>query len=107
MSISNSEKRTAKVAAWTSAVLLSLVLLSLAPTVKADKVTDWNAIGAQVLVTGGNAGAAGSVDMAYMHIAIYDAVNAIEGGYTVFAVRPSNVPAGASAEAAVPPAVFR
>ena len=49
MSISNSEKRSAKLAAWTSAVLLSLVLLSVAPIVKADKVTDWNAIGAQVL----------------------------------------------------------
>jgi len=107
MAISISEKRTAKLAAWTSAVLISLVLLSLTPAVKADKVTDWNAIGAQVLMTGGNAGAAGSVDMAYMHIAIYDAVNAIEGGYTVFAVRPSTVPPGASAEAATVEAAYR
>ncbi|HZI47519.1 MAG TPA: vanadium-dependent haloperoxidase, partial [Pyrinomonadaceae bacterium] len=107
MSISISEKRTAKLAAWTSAVLISLVLLSLTPAVKADKVTDWNAIGAQVLMTGGNAGAAGSVDMAYMHIAIYDAVNAIEGGYTVFAVRPSTIPPGASAEAATVEAAYR
>ena len=107
MSISISEKRSAKLAAWTSAVLLSLALLSVAPIVKADKVTDWNAIGAQVLITGGNAGAAGSVDMAYMHIAIYDAVNAIEGGYTVFAVSPSIVPPGASTEAATVEAAYR
>jgi hypothetical protein len=107
MSILDSEKRWTKLAAWKFALLLSLVLLSVAPIVKADKVTDWNAIGAQVLITGGNAGAAGSVDMAYMHIAIYDAVNAIEGGYTVFAVRPSNVPPGASAEAATVQAAYR
>jgi len=82
------------------------MLLPVAPIAKADKVTDWNAIGAQVLVNGGNAGAAGSVDMAYMHIAIYDSVNAIEGGYSVFAVSPSNVPPGASAEAATVEAAY-
>lgn len=107
MSILNNEKRWTKLAAWKFALLLSLVLLSVAPIVKADKVTDWNAIGAQTLLTGGNAGAAGSVDMAYMHIAIYDAVNAIEGGYTVFAVSPSNIPPGASAEAATVEAAYR
>jgi hypothetical protein len=45
--------------------------------------------------------------MAYMHIAIYDSVNAIEGGYTVFAVSPANVPRGASAEAATVEAAYR
>jgi hypothetical protein len=45
--------------------------------------------------------------MAYMHIAIYDSVNAIEGGYTVFAVSPSNIPPGASAEAATVEAAYR
>src|SRR5258705_5106691 len=44
--------------------------------------------------------------MAYMHIAIYDSVNAIEGGYAVFAVHPSNVPPGASAEAATVEAAY-
>ena len=107
MSILDSEKRWTKLAAWKFALLLSLVLLSVAPIVKADKVTDWNAIGAKAALTGGNAGAAGSVDMAYMHIAIYDAVNAIEGGYTVFAVSPSNIPPGASAEAATVAAAYR
>ena len=107
MTILDKEKRSAKVVAWTtSAVLLSLVLLSLAPIVKANKVTDWNAIAAQTLVTAGNAGAAGAVDMAYTHIAIYESVNAIDGGYTVFAVSPSNVPHGASAEAATVEAAY-
>jgi len=106
MTLLDKKRQSAKLAAW-SAVLLSLLLLSVTPIVKADKVTDWNAIAAQVLITGGNAGAAGSVDMAYMHIAIYDSVNAIEGGYTVFAVSPSDVPPGASAEAATVEAAYR
>jgi hypothetical protein len=106
MTLLDKKRRSVKLAAW-SAVLLSLLLLSVTPIVKADKVTDWNAIGAQVLITGGNAGAAGSVDMAYMHIAIYDSVNAIEGGYTVFAISPSNVPPGASTEAATVEAAYR
>ena len=107
MSILDSQKRWRKIAALKFALLLSLVLLSVTPIAKADKVTDWNAIGAQTLLVAGNAGAAGSVDMAYMHIAIYDSVNALEGGYTVFAVSPSNVPPGASAEAATVEAAYR
>jgi len=107
MSILDSEKRWTKLAAWKFALLLSLVLLSVAPIVKADKVTEWNAIGAQAAISAGNAGAAGSVDMAYMHIAIYDSVNAIKGGYAVFAVSPSNVPQGASAQAATVEAAYR
>ena len=47
MSILDSEKRWTKLAAWKFALLLSFVLLSVAPIVKADKVTDWNAIGAE------------------------------------------------------------
>jgi hypothetical protein len=107
MSILDSEKRWTRLATGKFALLLSLVLLSVAPIVKADKVTDWNAIGVQAAITAGNAGAAGNVDMAYVHIAIYDSVNAIEGGYTVFAVSPSHVPPGASAEAATVEAAYR
>jgi hypothetical protein len=42
-----------------------------------------------------------------MHIAMYDAVNAIDGRYTVFAVRPTNVPARASKDAAAVEAGYR
>ena len=41
-----------------------------------------------------------STDLATVHVAIYDAVNAITGGYEVFAVSPTSPTAGASAEAA-------
>ena len=107
MLILQSRKRWTRFATWKTTFLSSFLVLSLASTVKADKVTDWNAIGAQAVLTAGTAGAIGTVDMAYMHIAIYDAVNAIEGGYTVFAVSPANVPPGASAEAATVEAAYR
>jgi len=45
-------------------------------------------------------GQAGFVDLAYVHVAIYDAVNAIDGRYSVFAGAPTTSAAGASPEAA-------
>ena len=48
----------------------------------------------------------GYVDLAYMHISMYDAVNAIDGRYSVFAVHPTNVPAGSSKEAAAIAAAY-
>lgn len=89
-------------------IFLSALLFFAAPqVVSADKVTDWNEIGAQAVLNTGRAGAVGTIDLAYMHIAIYDAVNAIQPGYTVFAVTPSSVPAGASPEAAAVEAAYR
>src|SRR5215510_10714115 len=79
--------------------LLVLALLGMPLCAKADKVTDWNAIGSTAIANAGRGGTPGAVDLAYMHIAIYDAVNAIDRRYTVFAVSPSNVPPGASEEA--------
>ena len=90
-----------------TAILFAVLFTALPQTARADKVTDWNEIGAQVVLNTGRAGAIGTVDLAYMHIAIYDAVNAIEPGYSVFAVTPSNVPAGASADAATVEAAYR
>ncbi len=45
-------------------------------------------------------------EMAYVHAAIYDAVNAIDGRYTFFAVTPSSVPEGSSKEAAAIAAAY-
>ena len=85
--------------------LMLLVLISLPSTARADAVTDWNAYGASAVVTAAR-GPGGYIDLAYMHIAIYDAVNAIDGRYSVFAVHPTNVPAGASKEAAATAAAY-
>ena len=88
--------------------LTLLVLLLFNADAYADKVTDWNRIAtmAQTNLNRTNNATIGT-DLAYMHIAIYDAVNAIDGRYTVFAVRPASVPAGASQEAAAVEAAYR
>lgn len=89
-------------------IYVAVIGLFLAGVAKADKVTDWNAVASQVLLNTGRANAPGVIDMAYVHIAIYDAVNAIDGEpFSVFTVRPTSVPPGASAEAATVEAAYR
>jgi hypothetical protein len=90
-----------------AAILLLVLFVALPQDARADKVTDWNEIGAQVVLNTGRAGATGTVDLAYMHVAIYDAVNAIHPGYSAFVVSPASVPAGASADAATVEAAYR
>lgn len=92
------------------AVTLALIagMLVLPASAMADKVTDWNAIACQVLLNTNRGGAQGLIDLAYVHIAVYDAVNAVDGTpYSVFAVQPMSVAAGASAEAATVEAAYR
>jgi hypothetical protein len=84
-----------------------IVLLSWPYFANADKVTDWNEIGAIAAVTNaGHSPPASTIDLAYMHIAIYDAVNAIDGRYRPFAITSTNVPQGASEEAATVSAAY-
>src|SRR6202040_3226518 len=85
--------------------LMLLVLISLPSAARADAVTDWNAYGVSAVLTAAR-GPGGYVDLAYMHIAVYDAVNAIDGRYSVFAVSPTTAPAGASKEAAAIAAAY-
>ena len=85
--------------------LILLIISGLPSSATADAVTDWNAYGASAVVTAAR-GPGGYVDLAYMHIAIYDAVNAIDGRYSVFAVHPVSVPSGASKEAAASAAAY-
>jgi hypothetical protein len=74
---------------------------------RANVVDDWNAIAQQaIVVNAGRGGAAAVVDFAYVHIAIYDAVNAIDGRYSVFAVQPLSSPIGGSPEAAAATAAY-
>jgi hypothetical protein len=73
---------------------------------KADPVSDWNATA--VTVQGHfPALSAGLVDLAYLHIAIYDAVNAIDGSHPIFAIDPPNKVPWANLEAAVHSAARR
>ena len=74
------------------------------PNTSGASVLDWNAHAAQLIVGPGGAAKApalGLVDLAIVHTAIYDAVNAIEGfPFRTYAVT-ANVPGPASGDAAV------
>jgi hypothetical protein len=85
-----------------------LVLIMLLPTgAKADAVIDWSLIANNVVVVNAaTRSPASMIDFAYVHIAIYDAVNAIDGRYSVFSARPSSSAAGASPEAATAAAAY-
>jgi len=70
-----------------------------------NPVSDWSLIAKTVIVDmAARGGSPSAVDFAYVHAAIYDAVNAIDQGYTVFAVSRTAIltnPDGASEPAAV------
>jgi hypothetical protein len=85
-----------------------LVLVMLLPTgAKADAVSDWSLIANTVVIDkAGTRPPASMIDFAYVHIAIYDAVNAIDGRYSVFSATPSSSAAGASPEAATAAAAY-
>ena len=73
----------------------------------ADSISDWNAIAATAAVTNANrAPNPANIDITYVQVAIYDAVNAIDGRYTPFAVALNNVAPGASLEAATAAAAY-
>src|SRR6266542_2124376 len=77
MSILDSEKRWTKLAAWTFALLLSLV-----PQIaNADVVTDWNIITINT-VSADRLANRQARDAAMVHAAMFDAMNAIRPYYT-------------------------
>jgi len=84
-----------------------LVLAMLHPTcAKADAVSDWSKIANGAAITSGARPPVLMIDVAYVHAAIYDAVNAIDGRYSVFSVAPTTATAGASLEAATAAAAY-
>jgi photosystem II stability/assembly factor-like uncharacterized protein len=87
-------------------LLVGILILS-ATRSSADGVIDWNATAITVMLRVPTLARSQSNDMAYVHVAIYDAVNAIDGQYSVFAVSPPNAAPWASKEAAVAAAARR
>jgi hypothetical protein len=86
------------------AVAALLVLVWSGPA-RADVVLDWNGLAAQLIVGPGGANKVpplGLVDLAIVHTAIYDAVNAVEGfPFAPYGVQPTvTTPASAAAAAA-------
>jgi hypothetical protein len=70
-------------------------------------VAEWDAVGAQAFTAASLSPAEGHTIFAYVAIAVYDAVIAIEGRYEPFAVDDVDAPAGASPQAAVAAAAHR
>ena len=87
-------------------LLAGIVTLSVSRS-SADAVIDWNATAITVMLKVPTLARSATNDLAYVHVAIYDAVNAIDGRYSVFAVAPSNAAPWASEEAAVAAAARR
>lgn len=85
-------------------VVVTIFFSAFGVTVHADVVTDWNAIAVQTIVAAGTRpGPSGAIDMAVVHAAIYDAVQAIEGRYQPYRVDIPNAtgsPVAAAAKAA-------
>ncbi|HET9705404.1 MAG TPA: vanadium-dependent haloperoxidase [Vicinamibacterales bacterium] len=73
----------------------------------ADPVTYWNGVAAQAVAVG-RAGPAGLLDLALVHLAVHDAVQAIEGRYRPYHYSdPEALGSGASPAAAVAAAAHR
>jgi PAP2 superfamily len=79
--------------------LALLVVLTSPASARADTVTDWNRIAAAALQSPGTAtppgagqGAVSTVHLAMVHGAVYDAVNAIDGGYEPYVSSPDAEP---------------
>jgi len=88
----------------TVAIALIVIGAAALPEVAAaqEPVSYWSGIAKTVIVDmAGRGGSPSAVDFAYVHAAIYDAVNAIDKRYSVFAVSPTTVADGASEPAAV------
>lgn len=87
---------------FTCAMFCAVTVLPVAT--RADVVSDWNAVATTVFV---NKGAAPGIHFAMVHTAIYDAVNAIDRRYSIYAVTSKVDTGGASKEAAAAAAAYR
>lgn len=100
--------RNGKISVPAIVIFLLSLLLAGAAEAKADVVTDWNGIADTVIVANAKrAPGAAVVDMAYVHAAVYDAVNAIDNRYTPYAVSLPNAPDNASQDAAAATAAYQ
>jgi len=76
-----------------------LAVLAIPASARADAVTDWNQVAAAALQSPGTAtpagagqGAVSTAHLAMVHAAVYDAVNAIEGGHEPYVSSPAAEP---------------
>jgi hypothetical protein len=96
--------RGARVLAAQAALLLCVTTAEAHKTSpRPDVIADWNATAVSVIVS---KGAQGPVYLALMQAAVFDAVNAIDGRYQTYAVKPTSATRGASQEAAAAAAAY-
>ena len=73
--------------------LVAVAVLASPAVARADAVTDWNVIASNAIVTtAGQPPAVSSLSFAIVQGAVYDAVNAIDGGYQPYLSRPAANP---------------
>ena len=94
------ESATRRVRVIRRSVIAMIFLGLCAGTAEADAVTDWNNVVVGATIAAGRSNPETAIAAAYMHIAIYDAIAAIDGRYTPFLTPIANAPAGASKDAA-------
>ena len=92
-------------------IVLALVALTAPKVARADAVTDWNAIASTAIVAPAPVGAgqpphSAVLSFAMVQGAVYDAVNAIDGGHQPYLVQPPSNSTD-SKEAAAATAAFR
>ena len=73
--------------------------LSAGSAARADAVTDWNEVAAARVLAARQSPAEGARSMAMMHVAMFDAINAVQPRYAPYAFK-GKAPAGSSPEAA-------
>ena len=78
---------------------LAAMLLLVPATSSADAVLDWNEIGLTAVLAARQGAPDGARSLAMMHLAMFNAVNAIEKRYVSYG-QELKAPAGASANAA-------
>lgn len=101
------KRKLHKPTVWSGVLFLLVCYLWFPAGAKADKVTDWNEIATIAIATNAGSGPpATTVNLAYVHAAIYDAVNAIDRRYSVYAVSLDIVPQDASQDAAAVAAAY-
>jgi hypothetical protein len=94
-------KKGAMTRLQTLRVLISCCCLTWANIARADVVTDWNVITAQEIGT--RPGPSGLLDLAMVHVAMHDAIQAFEGRFEAYAITIPNAagsPVAAAAAAA-------
>lgn len=79
---------------------IRLALLACAGTAVADEVTDWNRVATDVAAAGGQNGIVQTRTYAIVHIAIHDAVNAVERRYRPYLLEARSTGAASAGVAA-------